>query len=372
VRGDAQASAWIQATRAPIAGRLQVQALADPLTNRQSGVNLEGSYAAGILAGQILYVGQLGHWWGPGQDGSLIWSTAGLAIPGVGLRRAEETPFETRWLSWVGPWSYEIFLGRMQHNVLVPGTRVFSMRLQAQPLPGLELGASRLIHWGGSIGDNSFSSLADAFLGRSNDPGDVNNEIAGFDARYTWLPGGNPLSVYGQFIGEDEAGKLPTKYLSQVGAEYKHMLGTARLHWHLEAADTMTGRLFGLQSGRPGIAYSHSQYRDGMYHEGLPIAHFIGGDGRAYSLGLNVTPVANRFRLRYGLRFTRAQVNESNRTINLAFPTSDTVQLAELTASWEMPAPGSGPLTVHAGLNVLRSKRNGNDAGVRLALELPF
>jgi len=373
VRSEAQADAWIQASRGALAGRLEVRGLSDPLTSRQSRVNLEGTYLAARLGGHLLHAGQLAHWWGPGQDGSLIWSNAGLAIPGFGLRRAEERPFETRWLSWLGPWSYEVFVGQMVHNRLVSGTKIFAMRFQARPLAGLEVGASRLIQWGGSVGGNSFRSLLDAFLARSNDPdGPVNNEIAGFDARYTWAMGGNPLTLYGQFIGEDEAGLRPTGYLGLVGVQFKHALVGSRLQWTLETADTKSGRMFGLREGNVGSAYAHTQFRDGMYHEGLPVAHFIGGEGRATSLRLDVAPAQNPYRLRYGLRFLRAEVNPLDQAINLAFPAADTVKLLQLNASWRMRAFGAQPMTVHAGFDVLRSRRSGRDNGFRLALELPM
>jgi hypothetical protein len=373
VRAEAEASAWLQGSRGPLAGRLQVQGLSNPLTSRQSRANFEGSYIAGQWWGQVLYAGQLAHWWGPGQDGSLIWSNAALAMPGVGLRRAQEQAFETRWLSWLGPWTYDMFLGRMLHNRFATGTRVFSLRLNVQPLPGFELGASRLIQWGGSVGDNGLDSLFDAFVGRSNDVnGAVNNEIAGFDARYTMLLGGNPLTLYGQFIGEDEADLRPTGFMSQLGVQFKHTLAGARMQWHLEAADTMSRRLFGLRDGTPRIAYAHSQFLDGMYHEGLPIAHFMGGDGRANSIRLSVAPMQHPLQLRYGFRFVHARVNPSTQAINLAFPRSDRVQLAEVTASWRMRAFGARALNVHAGVSTLGSRTSSRDTGVKLSLELPL
>jgi hypothetical protein len=372
VRGKADASAWVQASRGNLAGRLEAHKLFDPLTSRQAQGNLEGSYVAGQWGGQVLYAGQLAHWWGPGQDGSLIWSNAALAIPGFGMKRAQERAFETRWLSWLGPWSYEVFAGRMVHNRLVNGTRVFSLRLQAQPLPGLEIAASRLIQWGGAIGDNSPRGLVDALLGRSNEPTDVNNEIAGFEARYTWLPGGNPLTLYGQFIGEDEAGLRPTDYLSQAGLQFKHTLVGSRLQWHVEAADTMSARLFGLRTGAPRIAYRHFQYLDGMYHEGLPIAHFIGGDGRANSIGLSVTPMQNAYRLRYSFRFIHATVNPDSDAINQAFPTSDRIRALEFTASWQVRALNTSGIKLKFGVNALDARRGGRDVGAKIGVEVPL
>lgn len=375
VRAEAQAGAWVQGSSGALAGRLQARRLHQPLSERQSETNLEGSYLAGQLGGQIVYAGQLAHWWGPGQDGSLIWSNAGTAIPGLGLRRGSERPFETPWLAWLGPWHYELFAGRLQHNVQVPGARAFAMRLRAEPLPGLELGASRFIQWGGAGSTSGFDALVDAALGRSNDPSrPPNNEIAGFDARYTWLAGGNPLTVYGQFIGEDETGKLPSKYIGLVGLQYKHVWHNTRLHWHLESVDTMTRRLFGAGSkaGEPRVAYTHSFYRDGIYHEGLPIAHFLGGDGRALSLGLSLVPLDSPRQLRYSLRLLKADVNASSQTINLAFPAADSLSLAELSASWQMRPVASQPVRLRLGLTALHSRRQGSDAGLTLGLELPL
>lgn len=377
VRAEAQAGAWVQGSSGALAGRLQARRLHQPLTDRQSETSLEGSYLAGQVGGQIIYAGQLAHWWGPGQDGSLIWSNAGTAIPGLGLRRGSERPFETPWLAWLGPWHYELFAGRMQHNVQVPGARAFAMRLRAEPLPGLELGASRMIHWGGPVGDNGPGALWDAFLGRANtdaEGGPVNNEIAGFDARYTWLAGGNPLTAYGQFIGEDETGKLPSKYIGLVGLQYKHVWRNTRLHWHLESADTMTRRLFGAGSkaGEPGVAYTHGHYRDGMYHEGLPIGHFLGGDGRVLALGLSLVPLDSPRQLRYSLRLLKADVNAASQAVNLAFPVADSLSLAELSASWQMRAVASQPLKLRLGLTALHSRRQGNDTGLTLGLELPL
>ena len=49
-----------------------------------------------------------------------------------------------------------------------------------------------------------------------NEPG---NQLAGLDARWTSLWFGTPVSLYGQMIGEDEAGGFPSRYLGQFGIE---------------------------------------------------------------------------------------------------------------------------------------------------------
>lgn len=147
-RGQASGGAYVQTGSGAIAGKLQVNALASPITSRQASGNLEGSYVAASFLGQVAYAGALNHWWGPGMDGSVNWGNAATPIPGIGLQRAQQRAFSSPWLSWVGPWGYNVFAGQLQHDTAVPGTRIFNMRVFVRPLPGLELGASRFIEWG--------------------------------------------------------------------------------------------------------------------------------------------------------------------------------------------------------------------------------
>jgi len=362
----AEASTFVQGESGPISGRLQVNGLYRPLTGAQDNGTLEGSYLSAALLGQIVYAGQLDRWWGPGNDGSLIWSNAGTAIAGVGLRRGRETAPSSALLSWIGPWGYDVSVGRLVHYASNPGTRVFSMRLYARPLRGLELGASRFVQWGDNGG---LPGLGDALIGRANSPDRAaNNEIAGFDLRYHLPVFGNPLTLYGQAIGEDEAGAWPAKYIGLVGAEYKHAWGDTRMQWHVEAADSKTRRLFqGQRRGTPNVAYRHSQYTDGLYQDGLPIALAIGGDGRSISAGLTVVPASPRYNLRYRFGLLHADVNESNQRQNQAFPTARRYVGGEFGMQWNF-----NRTTWRLAGRVLHGTDGRNMTGVGLSVEVPF
>lgn len=366
-RAAATGGVYLQGGGDTYAGKLQVNGLLDPLTSKQSRVNLEGSYISTRFWGQALYIGQLAHYWGPGVDGSLNWGNAGTAIPGIGLQRAKQTAPETKWLSWIGPWGYDVFLGQLQHDTAVPDARVANMRVFVRPLKGLELGASRFIEWGGS-GRNSWSSFWNALRGNSNDQArgqDPSNELSGFDLRYTFGLWGNPLTLYGQLAGEDEAGGLPSHYLAQVGMQYKHIVGSTRLQWHAEAADTSARRIFGLSDGLAGSAYNHGTYKNGLYHDGLPIGHPIGGTGRILSAGIVVVPDDFRYFSRYTLRVMQAQVNEISQSINQAFPKEARWYGAEVAYSWRLR-----PATFRAGFTVLRRTSGVIDNGFSLMLSM--
>lgn len=78
---------------------VQGQAEGHPYIRDTSSFNLNGAYAGVKLFNQWLTFGQIPQWWGPGNDGSTIRSDAARPVVGFLLQRAEQSPFETPWLS---------------------------------------------------------------------------------------------------------------------------------------------------------------------------------------------------------------------------------------------------------------------------------
>ena len=85
-------------------------------------------------------------WWGPGWDGSLILSTNARPIPAISIDRRIPEPFETKWLSWIGHWSFHSFIGQMEDDrdpvIDYPSHFLWGMRGEVSPtiLYGLEIG----------------------------------------------------------------------------------------------------------------------------------------------------------------------------------------------------------------------------------------
>jgi Capsule assembly protein Wzi len=110
-------------------------------------------------------------------------------------------------------------------------------------------------------------SLLRAVAGQSNvDPShqsdDPGNGLAGFDARYPFALGGaRTLSIYGQMIGEDEAGHLPSHYLGAIGVDSTFALGAGTARVFIERADTAMSGSFGTPI--LGGAYRTRIYPDG-------------------------------------------------------------------------------------------------------------
>ncbi|WP_119354245.1 capsule assembly Wzi family protein [Azohydromonas sediminis] len=241
---------------------------------------LDGSHAGFLWNGVLVTAGAVERFWGPGWAGSLILGDNARPVPALSLRRADATrAFETPWLAWLGPWDAEVFLGQLQGHTEPRAPNLFGLRVEAAPRPWLTVGASRAIQWGGRGRDNSLGSLWDAFVGRdntgtNNEPG---NQLGGFDARVSLAGLGAPIALYTQWIGEDEAGYLPTKYLTLFGAETWFQHGGWRWRAVLERVDTVAG----LNDEYPGTAYRHFIFQQGYTQDGRVLGFSLGTDIRA-------------------------------------------------------------------------------------------
>lgn len=343
--------------------RLRVNAEKDPIIDHGQDVNVEGSYLAGKLWNQWLIAGQIPTYWGPGHEGSLIRGDASRPVYGLTMQRAEQQAFETKWLSWIGPWQYQAFAGQLDDYHAIPDAKLLGFRLTAQPLPYLELGASRILQWGGEGRSESFDSLWNAIKGNDNFyDGDLDksNQIAGFDARLNlnhWS--GVPISLYGQYVGEDEAGLLPSKKMYLAGIDYSSQLNNLPLQVYAEWADTRTN------GDVQGISYNHYIYKDGYYQHGFPLGHAMGGDGQMLSLGGDIRfDVMNRLNGRVMV----AKVNQSNSINNHAFTQKDEIKALDLT--WTHYLKPNAPLKMNGWVS--DSDVYGQDAGVSIGVEIPL
>ena len=257
------------------------------------GFALDGSYIAARLGNWSASFGQQERWWGPGWDGSLILSTNARPIPAISLDRRIAEPFETKWLSWIGPWSFHSFIGRMEEERTVPNPYLWGMRGEVKPtiLGGLEIGFFRMIQLGGQGRPEGLSTWADAFLSqdnygantgnddRSKEPG---NQLAGIDLR--WQPFDSPFALYGQLVGEDEDKFLPNCLMFQYGIEAWTNLEDSTLRVFAEYAD-LTSYWWTDDPRTRNITYGHHIYNDGYRYRGRPIGHWADQDSQILSLG---------------------------------------------------------------------------------------
>jgi hypothetical protein len=202
------------------------------------------------------------------------------------------TPFETKWLSWLGPWDLRAMWGEMESDRVVPNPNFFGMRISFRPLQSLEIGLSRTAQLCGEGRPCGFDTFWDMFWGRDNagDDGvtpedEPGNQLAGADIRWsnTWF--GTPMAFYAQVIGEDEAGGLPSRPLAMGGVELTtwSKFGDNSYRWFAEVAGASCDVI---KDVRYGCAYNHGIYETGYRYRGRVIGHPAESDALITSVGM--------------------------------------------------------------------------------------
>ncbi|HSW27266.1 MAG TPA: capsule assembly Wzi family protein [Burkholderiaceae bacterium] len=260
--------------------------------------SLDGSELAVRHDGGEFYASVQRRNWGPGWTGSLILDGAAPPLAAVGWRRPLPQVSSSPWLQWMGPWMADVFFGRLfGHDPRLPA--LIGLRLQLQPFDRLQLGLSRTLQWGGQGRDESFESLMHGLIGwdnvgtrgitADNEPG---NQLGGFDWRLE-LGDERRLVFYGQMVGEDENGYLPSAYIAQAGFEARWVVHDATVRGFVEYNDLIAGHVHD-NSRPPGITYTSSVYRHGYTHDHMPLGHPAGGDVTLASVGLLVQTTSVR------------------------------------------------------------------------------
>jgi hypothetical protein len=273
--------------------RFAAQVRVTAVSNASDGqsLRLDDSYLAVTLGNIRISASTLERWWGPGWDGSLILSSNARPMPNLSIERNYAEASKLPVLRWLGPWRASVSMGQAEgSDVAVPDVRLFAARLSFKPKPWLEFGLSRTAQWCGEGRPCDLGTFGDLLLGQDNvsdsltqdeEPG---NQMAGYDFRLRSPWAAAPVVLYGQMIGEDEAGGLPSKFLGLFGAEVWG--GSALGSWRarLEYADTTCDFLQNSPE-YPCTAFRSQLYPQGYTYRGRVLAHSMDNDSRSWSVG---------------------------------------------------------------------------------------
>ncbi len=261
-------------------------------------IRLDGSYLAVALGNWSFGIEQVDRWWGPSWDGSLILSNNARPVPSLSLTRISPEPYQSKWLKWIGPWTFNTFMGQLDNDEGErPGSdaRLFGMRIDFTPFGWeiLDIGLTRTAQWAGDGRPGGLDTFKMLLLGEDNavngvtaenEPG---NQLAGIDYRLR-IPGYN-IAHYFQIIGEDEETFLPDANMIMGGIETWGEIAKSGATWrtYFEWADTRAGYV--RRDPRPNrdfnTAYNHGIYRSGYRRKGQAIGHTMDGDGVMRSIG---------------------------------------------------------------------------------------
>ncbi|NIK86895.1 hypothetical protein FHS83_000213 [Rhizomicrobium palustre] len=266
----------------------------------------DGSYIAQRLGDTYIYAGYLQHWWGPGWISALPLSTNARPIPQIGISRVSTEAFESPWLSWLGPWHFEFFVGvldgpRVAHNTIYDG-----LRFAFNPLPGLEIGVSRTDMMCGS--GHPCKPIAGYFDPR-NDPShtDIVNDEGSIDIRYTGAFKGLNYSVYTQLLNEDTNPFVHSGTAHLYGASVWHGFDDVIGRLTVEYADsTASMNMFG-GSAWHGAVYNNYSYIDGMRYRGRTLGFSLDSDSRLMTVQASLTDAAQRS---FTLTYSRVRISD--------------------------------------------------------------
>jgi Capsule assembly protein Wzi len=275
----------------------------------EDGTALVMKRGYGVLSflGLDLQIGKDSQWWGPGYHGALLLTNN--AEPFTMVRLTNPQPVLLPWvLKYLGPFNFTFFATRLEKDRKdVPEPYLWGMRLNFKPHPYFEFGLTRTALLGGEGRSEDLKTWWYSFTGQGENIKGVEagDQRAGFDLKLTLPFRLQPLQLYAEAAGEDEAGGLPTKWAYVTGIYLPRLLSLERIAFRAEyATDHVTGH--------PNIWYNHHIYTAGYTYEGRIIGHHMGTDSRDIFLETSyLIPEKNG---KLSLFYDREEHNLSRRT----------------------------------------------------------
>lgn len=295
-------------------GRLEVAVVDSPADG--DNFRADGSYVAALWGNWVITLGAQDRWWGSGWENSLILSNNARPVPAIAIDRARSTPFESKWLSWIGPWRLTTFLGYMdEERGDYDHPLLFGFRVTARPFPqwidGLEIGLERTAQFCGEGRSCDWSDFWNLWWGNDNcgenvsckdEPG---NQLAGWNLRWASPIGSWPYAIFWQHTGETIDNNIPRPYRSfdlygaEIWGEFES--GTS---WRadVEVANTLCG---GTQNGQKlwDCAYNNGVFdAEGYRYKYRVMGASMDGDGLQYAARFLMVPASGstwNFMVRY-------------------------------------------------------------------------
>ena len=325
-RQDAQMQFSGEAVGNSTAGRLSIGARSSETKDRQILV-LDDSYIAQRVGNAIVYGGYVSHWWGPGWVSALSLSNNARPFPQIGIERMDTSAFQTPWLSWLGPWQLEGFVGVLDGPRQARHTIYDGLRATINPLPGLELAVARTDEMCGS---GHPCDPFRAYFDLQNNNVDVNqsNDESQLDLRYSRTIFHLPFEFYVSLMNEDNNPIIHSVTSHQVGASAWFALKPGLLRLTAEYTDTVpTVNIFSFGDYFYGDAYNNGTYRDGMRYRGRTLGFSLDSDSRLATLQASLV---NALGMTYSLSLNHAQISDRENLLSNVVTTAPVlVNLAE-------------------------------------------
>ena len=298
----------------------------------------DGTYIAKQFSGVAVYAGYMTHWWGPGWISALSLSNNARAIPQIGISRLGSSPFKTKWLSWMGPWQAEFFVGVLRSDLLSGNTLIDGLRFNFNPAPGLDIGLERMDESCGH--DHPCNPLnyfnftnSNAHPSKTNDQGDI-------DIKYSHALGAVDLSAYLQFMNEDSNPIYHSASSHLAGITGWLPVGHTRVRITAEFTDSIaTTDIFSFGDYIDGAAYNDSKYIGGMRYRDRALGFSLDDDSKLATLQVGWLGAYN---VTWTLSYHHADINAvppaspTSSYLNFVSPAAVPISIGEARASFPL------------------------------------
>lgn len=244
-----------------------------------------------------LLVGRLGVQFGGAKHGQLLLS--GINDPITMAKFSVRPHFWANWLKWLGPISFDTWVGLLGESSFVNESKVWAITLGMRPAKWLEFAILQLYQFGGDTAPNL-------------DVGDLFQMLYYSGADKLATKRNRSLGVAVDVWAPNQSAKLYTQL-------YWSELGEIR-NWFLDDISTLLGlwvpRLGSFDFRAEFVntvpnAYKHSFWRQGLTREGSSLGHPLGPDAKGAYVDIGVSSLGD-FRPVLGVLWeTRNQMQSS-------------------------------------------------------------
>lgn len=235
--------------------------------------SFRSAYAVASFLGLDLTVGKASQWWGPGHHGALLLSNN--AEPFTMIRIENPEPVLLPWVfRYLGPFRFAFFVTELENDRNdVSEPYFWGMRLGFKPHPRVELGLQRTAILCGEGRACDAGTWWKSFTGKGENLSEeeAGDQKAGFDVKVTMPFQLQPVQIYTEISGEDEASGFPSRLAYLGGIYLPRILTEKRLSLRVEYA---TNHI----QNHPNFWYTHHIYQSGYTYDGRIIGHHMGSD----------------------------------------------------------------------------------------------
>ena len=228
--------------------------------NSENQLTFDQSYVEYKNNNKIFGIGKFDRNWSFSPNTSLILSTNARPTDSIYFTINNKEGPHGKIISLIGPWSFEVFNAFQSGSNKVNNSMLLGMRAIAEPVKNLKFELLKTSQWGGDNQPNNLSSLKSAIVGNSNEYShSAINQMAGFGVSFLKNFHKIQSRSYAQFIGEDEAGGLPSCFMSLIGNEFYFTNKNLIQKFGVEYIDTR------IKTTRHGNCGNNSAYNNGSY-----------------------------------------------------------------------------------------------------------